>query len=104
MTNPVFILVMALKEIRRERQYRGLKRYVRNLQRRKPLLNGKEKFILKGAVAYLNRLQADRRARSLGLSEYVPYGERGDKPHRNIMPTDYRVWDRAMDSFHGHTS
>jgi len=89
-------LLSVLKEIERERQYRGLKDYVRNLKQ-KEYLNGKEKFILRGSSARLNRLQADRRSKSLGLVEFVPYDERDDR--FEDVQGDYRSWDRSVGLF-----
>ena len=70
-------LLSILKELEREQQYHGLKDYVRNLKR-KGYLNGKKKFLIRGATARLNWLQADRNSKSLGLTEFVPYDERED--------------------------
>jgi hypothetical protein len=92
-------LLSVLKEIERERQYHGLKRYVRNL-RQKSSLNGKEKFILSGSSAYLRRLQADRRSKYLGLVEFVPYDERGDMYEDVTVQSDFRAWDRTALSFY----
>jgi hypothetical protein len=91
-------LLSVLKEIEREGQYHGLKDYVRNL-RQKSSLNGKEKFILSGSSAYLRRLQADRRSKSLGLVEFVPYDERDDRFEDVIVQTDYSAWDRSVGLF-----
>jgi len=93
-------LLSTLKELQRELQFRGLKDYVRSLER-KGYLHGKEKFILRGATARLNRLQADRRASSLGLNEYIPYDERGDIAKDLTVQTDYRAWNRTVDLFYG---
>jgi len=91
-------LLSVLKEIEREGQYHGLKDYVQNLKR-KGYLNGKEKFILRGSSAYLRRLQAGRRSKSLGLVEFVPYDERQDRSEDVIVQTDYRAWDRSVGLF-----
>ena len=92
-------LIATLKELERERHYLGLKRYVHNLKRKR-YLNGKEKFILKGATYYLKRLQLDRRAKSLGLMEYIPYNERRAQRTSWENLGDYRSWDRTVQSFY----
>jgi hypothetical protein len=94
-------LLSILKELERDQQYRGLKRYVRNLKRKGYLnLNGKEKFILRGATSRLNRLQADRNSKSLGLTEFVPYDEREDRYMDVTVKTDFRAWDRSVGLFY----
>ena len=100
MRTNIFILVSTLKELHRERQHQGLKRYVRNLHRKKPL-NGKEKFILRGATAHLNRLQADRRSGTLGLVEYTPYHDREDMLPDGILHSNFRAWDIVIQAFGG---
>ena len=92
-------LLNVLKELERDEQYWGLKQYVRNLKLRSSL-NGKKKFILRGSSARLNRLQADRRSKTLGLVEFVPYDEREDMYEDVIVQTDYRAWDRTVLSFY----
>ena len=89
-------LLSVLKEIERERQYHGLKDYVRNLKR-KGYLNGKETFYLRGSSARLNRLQADRRSMTLGLVEFVPYDDREDM-YEDVQG-DFRAWDRTVGLF-----
>ena len=96
-------LLSILKELERDQQYRGLKDYVRNLKR-KGYLNGKKKFLLRGATARLNRLQADRRSRSLGLTEYIPYDGREDINKQMTVHRDYKAWDRTVELFLGMKS
>ena len=91
-------LLSVLKEIERERQYRGLKRYVRSLKQ-KSSLNGKEKVILRGATSRLNQVQADRRSKSLGLTEYIPYDEQEDRYMDGTVHTEYRAWDKSVGLF-----
>lgn len=91
-------LLNTLKDLHCDRQFRGLKNYVRHLKRKKPL-NGKQKFILRGASAYLSRLQADRRAKSLGLTEYVPYDERELISQPILGTGDFRTWYRKVSLF-----
>jgi hypothetical protein len=88
-------LVSILRELERERSYHGLKRYVRSLKR-KGFLNGKQKFILRGATARLKRLQADRRASSLGLTEYIPHDYQEAKLPDVTVKTDFRAWDTSL--------
>jgi hypothetical protein len=78
-------------------QYRGLKDYVRN-QKAKRYLDGKERFILRGDTAYLKRLHADRRSKSLGLTEFAPYDERGCEPDEQ-MQVGFLAFDRTVGLF-----
>jgi len=91
-------LLSILKELERDQQYRGLKGYVRSLKQ-KSSLNGKKKYILKGATAYLKRLQADRKAKSLRLTPYTPYDEQVDEPDEQTQAS-FLAWDRTALSFY----
>ncbi len=93
-------LLNTLKELERDQQYRGLKQYIRNLKR-KGSLNAKEKFILRGSKTRLNRLQADRRSKSLGLTEFIPYDEREDMYEDGTVQGEFRAWDKTVDLFYG---
>ena len=92
-------LLSTLNELEREMQYRGLKDYVQS-QKAKRYLNGKESFILRGATTYLNRLQADRRSRSLGVTEYIPYDEQEDRYMDGTVQGDFKVWSRTVGLFY----
>jgi len=86
-----------LKELEREMEYRWLKNYVQSLKQ-KEYLNGKESYILRGDTAYLKRLHADRRSKSLGLTEFVPYDERGCEPDEQ-MQAGFLAFDRTVGLF-----
>ena len=58
----------------------------------------KESYILRGATAYLKRLHADRRSKSLGLTEFVPYDERGCEPDEQ-MQVGFLAFDRTVGLF-----
>ena len=87
-----------LKELKRETHYRGLKGYVQNLKQ-KEYLNGKDTFILRGATTYLRRIEADRRSKSLGLTNFIPYDERQEKYVE--IQGNYLSWDRSVYLFEG---
>jgi len=76
-------------------QYRGLKDYVQNLKQ-KEYLNGKESYILRGATARLEGLEADRRSISLGLTPFIPYEDRPGKYKALIQGGSYISWDRSV--------
>ncbi len=86
-------LLSTLKEIKREIQYQGLKQYVQNLKAKR-YLNGKEKFYLRGAKAYIRRIEADRRSKSLSLIPFIPYDERQNKSEE--IQGSYLSWDRSV--------
>ena len=86
-------LIETLKELERELHYRGTKDYVENLSQ-KEYLNGKQSFILRGATAYLRRIEADRRSVSLALTPFIPYDERQNKSEE--IQGSYLSWDRSV--------
>ena len=90
-------LLETLKELERELHYRITKEYVERLCQ-KEYLNGKEKFYLRGAKAYLRRIEADRRSKSLGLTPFIPYDERKDK--YVVIQGNYLSWDRSVCLFY----
>ena len=91
-------LLDVLKKLERKLQFQGLKKYLRSLKKKKPL-NGKEKYILRGARARLRRLQYDRRSQTLGLREFRPCYERECEPDE-LVQTDYLTWDKAVGFFY----
>ena len=93
-----FILLETLRELNREVHYRGLKDYVQSLKQ-KEYLNGKQSFILRGALAYLRSIEVDRRSKSLGLIPFFPYDERHYQAKE--LQGKYLSWYRSVGLFEG---